>query len=245
MRKLSLILAVTAIAAVCYADGPTDKELAIFTAQKYKADYFQQTPKSKEDIKKEYLLITTLGPKVIDGGLKDDPEFKIASDTIALEIWSKHYLESLNVTDEVLKKVYSQKEIKTIPRYNLHNILVKDESTAKDIIKTLSSVKGAKKLNDKFSEIAKAQSDDFMSRQNGGAIGWVEIDKLDKTLQDALSSKKKGDIFKVKMEKTGWQIIYVEDYQPARKATFDEAKPTLTAMVKQAQLAEKIKSMLQ
>lgn len=244
MLKKIIVFVIFVAAAVSYAQGPTDSELIIFAAQKYKVDYTAQTPKSKDDIKKEYMIMSILGPKILAQGMQNDPEYKIAANTLAVEVWSKRFTDSLNIPDATLRKLYSQHDLKTPPAFNLHNILVKDEQAATVLVNSLGLTKDSQALLDKFGEAAKKQSLDPVTAQTGGKIGWIEIGRLSQDIQNALENKKKGDIFKVKVSNAGWQVFYIEDLKPARKATFEEAKPTLVNVVKQAELGEKVKEML-
>ena len=70
------------------------------------------------------------------------------------------------------------------------------------------------------------------------------VNKLDKNVQDKIKDKKANDIFKVKVENIGWQIIYIEDFKPAKKATFEESKKLLTNLAKQQLMVKEIDNLL-
>ncbi|MGE4317620.1 MAG: peptidylprolyl isomerase [Deferribacterales bacterium] len=244
MRKIILPLMIVFVSAVCFAGAPSERELAVFTAQKYKTDYFKQTQKSKEDIAREYSMISALAPGLIETGLKDDPDYKVASNTIAFEIWAKKYTDGLNITDDVLKKIYDSKEFKLDAAYNIRNILVKDSKSADKIIAAVSAVKNPAKRMAKFAELAQSESDDFITRNRGGSAGWMDISKMEPSFQEILKNKKAGDLLKQQAGDRGWQVVYLEDFRPARKATFEEVRSVLVNVVKQAELSKKIQSLL-
>lgn len=244
MLKKILVIAMLATASVSYAQMPTDSELVIFAAQKYRVDYTAQSPKVKDNIKKEYMLFSILGPKILAQGLQNDPEYKIAANTLAVDVWSKKFTDSLNVPDDVLRKLYAKHDLKTPPAYNMRNILVKNEQDADRIVNSLSLILDSQTQLSKFEETVKKLSIDPVTVNNGGKLGWIELGRMDQPMQSAVENKKKGDIFKIKLTNDGWQVFYIEDMKPARKATFEEAKPTLLNVVKQAELGEKIKEVL-
>ncbi|MGE4268621.1 MAG: peptidylprolyl isomerase [Deferribacterales bacterium] len=243
MRKLLIATVLCMAVFSAYAAEPTEQELVIFTAWKYKADYTEQPPEAKEEIYKEYSMVSAVAPKILAEGLANDVDYKVAAETIAFEIWMKKYTDGLTISDEDLKKLYEARDINTSPAYSLHNILVKDEKTADAVIKSFAAVKDKKAFTAKFESTAKEKSQDFITREKGGNVGWVELNRLEKSLQEALNDKKAGDIFKSSAGNNGWQIIYVDDYKPSRKASFEEAKPMLTNIYKQVELGKKIKSM--
>lgn len=246
MRKTLIAAALTlSVSAFAYAAEPTDKEMFIFTAQKYKADYTKQPEEAQNELKKEYAMISTVVPKLLAQGLANDDEYKMAIQIVGFEMWVKKYSDSINVSDEELKKIYDERDINNAAAYGVHNILVKDQKTADGIIKTLSAVKDKKALPAKFESLAKEKSIDPVTAQNGGNAGMVELTRMEKPLQDAIASKKTGDFFKYQTGSGGWQVIYIHDYRPDRKATFEEAKPMLINIIKRVEVGKKIQSMMQ
>ncbi len=245
MHKTLIAAAIAlTVSAFAYAAEPTEQELVIFTAHKYKADYTQQPEAAQNELKKEFDMVSVVAPKVLAQGLSNDTEYKISSEILTFELWVKKYAESLNISDEELKKVYEAREVNVNPSYSLHNILVKDEKTADGIIKTLSGVKDIKALVAKFEALAKEKSIDPVTSERGGNAGWVEMNRLEQPLQDVIAAKKTGEYFKYKAG-SGWQVIYIDDYHPSRKATFEEAKPMLINIIKQVEIGKKIQAMMQ
>lgn len=245
MHKTLIAAALTLIVpAFAYAAEPTDQELIIFTAHKYKADYTVQPETAQNELKKEYAMVSVIAPKVLAQGLSNDTEYKIGSEILAFELWVKKYADSINITDEELKKIYDEREINNVAAYRIHNILLNDEKAADSIIKTLSAVKDKKTLTAKFESLAKDKSVDPVTAQKGGNAGIVELDRLEMPLQEAIANKKTGDYFKYKSG-AGWQVIYIDDFRPGGKATFEEAKPTLINIIKRVEVGKKIQSMMQ
>ena len=87
-------------------------------------------------------------------------------------------------------------------------------------------------------------SQDFISSKKEGNIGWIEIQKLDKNIQDNIKDKIKNDILISELQNIGYQIILIDDFKPVREVSYDEAKEFLTNLAKQQELIKKIDSLL-
>ena len=64
-------------------------------------------------------------------------------------------------------------------------------------------------------------------------------------MQELLKGKTSSDIVKLDMPNIGWQLFLVEEYQPSRNATLEEAKQFLTNALRQKALGEQIDKILQ
>ena len=221
-----------------------EAELVSYAAQKYHVDYNAQTDKSKSDIANEYVQNSKLGDLLLSGAIKDDVNFKIASRQIAIEIWAKKFMQSVQVSDDQLQELYKKDNPKVTPSYKLRNILVKSDAQADKVIKTIIATKGKNKQLDAFKKLVQSDSEDFVSRKNGGDIGWIDLNKLDPNVQNSLKDKKSGDVVKVNVANIGTQVLLIEDYKPEKAATFEEAKATLIQLAKQEQLNAEIKKLL-
>ena len=71
--------------------------------------------------------------------------------------------------------------------YHARHILVASKDQAEQVIKKLKS--GAK-----FEDVAKAQSTDTGSKNNGGDLGWFTTSRMVKPFADAVKNLKKGEI---------------------------------------------------
>lgn len=243
-NKLSLFVSMLLITTSINATDTTinTQELSSYVAQKYRVDLNAQTDKAKEDLAAEYSKTIKLSDNIASK-LKDDMDFKIATRLISIEIWAQKFMANINPTDSELKNIYTLQKPQVEPRYNLSNILLKDEASADKILKSLNGLDKDKKLT-KFKELVKTNSEDFVSRNNEGSLGWIDTNKLDKNIQDKLNGTKKGDLVKVNVPNIGWQVLFVEEYQPKRDATFDEAKQLLVNLAKQEALNKEIEKIL-
>lgn len=220
------------------------QEVASFALQKHRVDFNAQTDKSKQDIVNEYLQVVKISD-AISNSIKDDVDYKVASKLVALDIWAQKYMLTINPSDEELKKLYDTQQPKVSPRYKLSNILFKDEASADKSLKTLQSIKDKEKKLSKFKELVKTESNDFISKKSDGSIGYIDANKLDVSIQDALKDKKAGDVVKVNVPNIGWQILLVEEYQEQRAASMEEAKQFLVNLARQEALKVEINQLLQ
>ena len=165
-------------------------EVASFTAQKYKVDYNAQTQENKDKLKKEY-EDTTKVVNAISNDVKNDTDYKVAKNILALNVWTQKYAQNLKISDATLKELYIKEKPKTVPTYNLYNILVSDKKKADEIYSTLEKLPKEKRLEE-FKKQVKLNSQDFISNKKEGNISWIEIQKLDKNIQENIKDKSKA-----------------------------------------------------
>jgi len=245
-KNFSLLAASLLLSSNLLAEDITvnQAEVISYSAQKHRVDFNAQTDKSKADIIKEYSQSAKLANSALVD-LKDDVDFKVATQIVALEIWAQKFMVTINPSDDELKKLYELEKPKINARVNLRNILLKDETTADKLLKTLSTIKDKTKKLEKFKELVKSDSLDITTKSKEGAIGFVDEGKLDKSIQELLKGRNSGDIVKFNIPNIGWQLFLVEEYQKAREATLDEAKQLLTNALRQKALGTEIDKRLQ
>ena len=242
LKKTILTLSLIASSALC--STIPSQELKSFALQKHRVDFNAQTDKSKQDIINDYANLSKIYD-VISSNIKGDVDIKVATKMISIDIWANKYMASINPSDEELKALYAKERPKVNAKHKLRNILVKDEKEAEGILKTIQKQKDNDKKLSKFKELAKEQSIDLGTKNNEGNIGFVDTNKLDKLVQEALKDKKSDDIVKVTIPNIGTQLLYIEEYHPIKDATLEESKQILTALFRQQKLKEQIDNMVQ
>lgn len=243
--KQSLIAFSLLTTLFCGAHADETAELQAFATQRFHVDYSAQNDQAKSEIAQQYTQIKQLSDVLLSKGLlKDDIDFAVAQRGLAVEIWVQKFMKDVNVSDTDVKTLYEKLQPKMPASYKLSNILVKSEKEAKAILKTIQKNKTLTTRLAKFRELAKTNSHDMQTRDNGGEINWVNIDKIDSTVQAALRDKKANDIVKVEVQNIGWQILYVEDIKPEHKASFEEVQEELTLFAKQQQVQAEIQKII-
>lgn len=240
MKINKLILSALLVANIAFAND----ELKAYTNIKYRVNYDNLEEDKKKKIAEEYEKLSNLSIKLQKKQLKSDVDFKVLTNIQAVDVWAKNFLKEYKPTDKEIEEIYKSNKFTIPEKYNIRNILVNDEKTADNIIKSLNISDKQKKL-DKFILSVKEQSLDLQSRKKDGLSGWLEINKINPTVLNALKGKKIGDIVKVNIKNIGWQIVMIEDYQSKREAKAEEIKDLLIKKAKQKALNLEIEKLYQ
>ena len=81
--------------------------------------------------------------------------------------------------------------------------------------KRLEAINKRIRKGESFSELAKAYSDDRLSGERGGDLGWVTPGKTDPAFEKAMDQTKKGGFSPVFESSFGWHILQVVDRKQA------------------------------
>ena len=90
-----------------------------------------------------------------------------------------------------------------------------------------------------FAAVAKAQSQDPSSAEQGGDLGVVEKDALPAPVETMAMKLKQGEIGDVVASDFGYHVITVTSVKPAMVKTLDEAKPQIVAELKKSKMSKK------
>ncbi|MDB5492309.1 MAG: Foldase protein PrsA precursor [Micavibrio sp.] len=174
-----------------------------------------------------------VGEKAEKAKLEGDPEVakltEQAKSQIIRNVYVEHELGKM-ITEADLKKAYD-KAVAAMPKEEVHarHILVKDEATAKDIIKKLDG--GAK-----FEDLA-SQSTDGPTAKNGGDLGYFNKTQMVPEFADAAFKLKPGSYSKDPIKtQFGYHVIKVEDKRPITPPKFEDVKAQLDAQVRREKL---------
>jgi peptidyl-prolyl cis-trans isomerase C len=94
------------------------------------------------------------------------------------------------------------------------------------------------KKGSNFEALAKARSKDPNAKQNGGDMGWGNVNALPLQLANVLKPLGKGQITAPLNGGNGWYIFKVEDTRPATVPTLDQVKPQIARELQQRELAK-------
>lgn len=208
---------------------------------------FTSLPKEKQD---------ELQHRVVDGlimqelvyeaakkeGILTSPEYKKEFDDIvqriekqlSAKIWQEKILDGIKVSDKQIKEYYDTHgdEFEQKEKVHARHILVKTEDEAKQIIAEMKGLSGDA-LKEKFIEEAKAKSTG-PSGPKGGDLGFFQQGQMVPEFNDAVFNMKVGAITTTPVKtQFGYHIIYLEEKQPGKKATLEEAKPFIEQRLKQ------------
>ena len=241
---IKAVISIALASSLNAAQKINSNELYSFTAQKYRVDFNAQTEKSKNDIINDYLQTIKLSDEILKSKFKNNVDFQVANRLLAINLWAQKVMSEATISEKTLKELYKKHSPKIEPRYKLRNILLKSETEANKIEKTLKKITNKNKRLEKFKQLVESSSEDFITRKNDGQFEWIDENKLTPTMRDALKGKKSNEIIKVYVENIGWQVLLLEDFQASKKATFEESKEILTNLAKQEALSKRIEKNL-
>lgn len=180
-----------------------------------------------------------IGDKATAAKLDADPEvtkmLDQAKDQIVRNLYVERELEKAVTQKELLKAYETMLEgFQRVDEVHARHILVKDEATAKEIIKKLDG--GAK-----FEDLAK-DSTDTQTAVNGGDLGFFSKDQMIPEFADAAFALKAGEYTKTPVKSQfGYHIIKSEEKRQRPEPQFETVKPQLDAQLRR----EKLSSMLE
>ena len=169
-------------------------------------------------------------------GLATTPDYKtqmeMARSTILIQALLADVEKKSPVTDAEIQTAYDDfKKQASGTEYRARHILVETEDQAKSLIKQLNG--GAK-----FEDLAKKNSKDPGSGENGGDLDFAGPNAYVPEFSQAMVKLKKGE-FTQEPVKTqfGWHIIKLEDTREAQFPALADVKPQIKQRLQQQKLA--------
>ena len=141
---------------------------------------------------------------------------------------------NLKADDSVLKDRYEKEQARFVsPEERLaSHILIKVEGKGapddqKKALAKAEQIEQELKAGKSFAELAKKDSDDLGSKNQGGDLGWLDKGTTDEAFESALFALDKGQISAPVLTSDGYHIIELRDIRAGETRTFDEVKPEL------------------
>ncbi len=144
---------------------------------------------------------------------------------LAAKVWEQQQFEAIKVDAKEVKAYYdaNPEEFVDKEKIRARHILVKSESEAQAIIKSMKGLSGDK-LRNEFIAQAKSKSTG-PSAAKGGDLGYFPRGQMVPSFNDAAFAMKEGTISSAPVQSQfGYHVIYIEDKKPAKKLGFDEVK---------------------
>ncbi|ACA87380.1 SurA N-terminal domain-containing protein [Shewanella woodyi] len=152
-----------------------------------------------------------------------------------IELNAKDMANDVVVTDEEAQTYYDenkQQYLKPEKRLAAH-ILVNlgdDESAAKA---KADAIYAKLQAGEEFAELAKTESEDTFSGEQGGQLDWFEKGVMEPEFDDVLFSLSNGEYSAVVKTSFGYHIIKLLDLQPGAEAPFEDVKAKILAQLKE------------
>lgn len=167
-------------------------------------------------------------------------QIELAQQNVLVQAWQQKVLVDRPPRDDEIKMEYDR-QLTTLGStdFRLRHILVKDESTANDLI---NKIKGGAKLAD----LARENSLDAQTRERGGAADWTNVSQLLPPLAEALKLLANGQLAPqpVKTD-AGWHVLQREDSRLFQAMSYEQAKPQMQAIVARRILDQYINKLIE
>jgi peptidyl-prolyl cis-trans isomerase C len=170
----------------------------------------------------------------------------ISNEMTIQQVLVQEVVSKVTIADEEVQKAYEEKkdQFQEPEQIQASHILVKVASDAKPedkdaARKKIDDILAQAKAGKDFAELAKANSDDPGSKDNGGDLGFFARGVVVKPFEDAAFALKEGEISDVVETQFGYHIIKLTGKKDARTVPFEEAKENLKqGLLKQKQDTE-------
>jgi peptidyl-prolyl cis-trans isomerase D len=155
-----------------------------------------------------------------------------------VELSLEEIAKTIAVTDEKLKAFYEdQKDQYTkAERRKISHILfaINDKTDEKTALE--KALKAQKELATKdFASLAAEVSDDKLTATKGGDLGLFNVGGLEKSIEDAASALKLGEVSNPVKSAFGYHLIKVTELIPGETKSFDSVKNEVTKAYQKAQ----------
>jgi peptidyl-prolyl cis-trans isomerase C len=137
------------------------------------------------------------------------------------------YLREHPVTDELIRREYeSIRSALGNKEYKVRHIVLGSAVDAQAVIDKLGR-------GTKFSDLA-AQSQDRLTKDHGGDLGWINAATYMRPFSEALTKLQKGaHTLKPVQTDFGWHVILLDDVRDLKVPTLAEVKPQLLPRLQQ------------
>jgi peptidyl-prolyl cis-trans isomerase C len=197
----------------------------------------QVTPELEAQARDQVVLREIFVQEATKMGLAAKPEFAaqmaLARESILIRELFEDYRKKNPVTDDAAKAEYDKfKANATGTEYRARHILVEKEDDAKALITQL-------KAGAKFEDLAKKNSKDTGSAENGGDLDFAKADSYVPEFGGALTKLKKGEMTDAPVKSQfGYHIIRLEDTREASFPGFDDVKGQIKQRLEQARMQQ-------
>ncbi|MFL6661224.1 MAG: peptidylprolyl isomerase [Rhizobacter sp.] len=197
----------------------------------------QRTPELEKQARDEVVMREMFMQEAEKRGLAASPDYKtqmeFARQTILIRELFEDQKKKNPVTDAEVQAEYDKfKSQATGTEYRARHILVEKEDDAKKLI---AQIKGGAK----FEDVAKKNSKDPGSAENGGELDFAKPDAYVPEFGAAMTKLKKGEMTQEPVKSQfGYHIIKLEDTREAQFPPLAEVTPQIKQRLEQQKLAK-------
>ena len=214
-------------------DELINKNLILFIKNEVMKEGIEITDDMEKNIIKRLIDLELIYQKAKEDGLTSQAEFLSKSELAFKELIYTTYLQNFikenKVTKSEIKKSYedlvnnfTQKE------YKASHILVKTKNEANIIIKSL-------KKGGEFKDLAKLNSIDNESKNNGGDLGWFTSEDMVESFSNAVKKMNVSEVTDKPIQtQFGWHIIQLNEIRPSSPPSLNEKMEDIKIMIQKS-----------
>ncbi|MCW5659398.1 MAG: peptidylprolyl isomerase [Burkholderiaceae bacterium] len=195
----------------------------------------QKSPELEARAREEVVLREIFAQEAEKRGIPASADYKAQMELVRQTVLIRELFEDFKkknpVTETEAKAEYDKfKAQSTGTEYKARHILVESEDDAKKLI---TQIKGGAK----FEELAKKNSKDTGSGENGGDLDFAKPDSYVPEFSKAMVALKKGEMTDAPVKtQYGYHIIRLDDTREAQFPEFNAVKPQIEQRLAQAKL---------
>lgn len=152
-----------------------------------------------------------------------------------IELTPEQFAANIDVSDEDLRAQYEQ-EVKSfqanIRRHAAHILIEGDDEATQ---KKVDEVQAKLSEGEAFESLAKEYSDDVVSREEGGDVGFTSGDVFPEPFEDALANLEVGQVSDAVKTDAGTHFIKLIEVADAEPPSFEERKAAISARLRNAE----------
>jgi len=151
-----------------------------------------------------------------------------------VELLAEDLTEGLSLSEEELRQRYeaAQQRFLTPEARRASHILITagEQRDAAEAQALAAELRSRIDSGEDFAVLAADYSDDSVSRDQGGDLGWIEPGQMLETFEDALYSLgQPGALSEVVETRFGWHVIRLDEIRPPEGKSFEEARDEILA----------------
>ena len=195
----------------------------------------QRSPELEQRAREEVVLREIFAQEAEKRGIPAGADYRAQMELVRQTVLIRELFEDFKkknpVTEAEARAEYEKVKAQSAgTEYRARHILVENEDDAKKLI---TQIKGGAK----FEELAKKNSKDTGSGENGGDLDFAKPDAYVPEFSKALTSLKKGEMTDAPVKtQFGYHIIRLEDTREAQFPAFDAVKPQIEQRLAQVKL---------
>ena len=196
-----------------------------------------QSPELESKVKEQLVLREIFAQEAEKQGIAASKEYRdqmeFARQSVLIQTLFANYEKKNPSTEAEARAEYDKiKAANGDKEYRARHILVETEDQAKSLIEQL-------KKGTSFEDLAKKNSKDPGSAENGGDLDWAAPGNYVPEFSDAMTKLQKGQYTQTPVKSQfGYHIIKLEDERATQFPAFDEVKAQIIQRNTQAKLAK-------